>query len=180
MRKSFTLIELIVVIGIIAVLSALGATSYTGFQKNARDTRRKQDLKTITSAINQYYARYNRFPPAVNAATTCADNTWCCVDSTQGESWISGLVPTFIEKLPQDPVNNAADSLNTDDGYSYMYCALHQDGQTYDLITRLENKDDPDRCEIKNYKINDKIWEPCSSGQPDHRKYIYDFSPDQQ
>src|SRR3989344_5445664 len=152
MRKSFTLIELIVVIGIIAVLSALGASSYSGFQKNARDTRRKQDLKTITSALNQYYAANN---------------------------WIPALVPTYIEALPIDPINNGAPSwTETAVYYSYSYGNVSPDGQQYDLTTRLENTQDPDRCAIKAYRwwytTTPNYW--CTNGAT-YSPQIYEYSP---
>lgn len=52
----FTLIELMVVIGIIAVLSAAGLVVFSGVQKNARDTKRKEDVQAIAKA---YEFRYN-------------------------------------------------------------------------------------------------------------------------
>ncbi len=55
-KKGFTLLEILVVIGIITVLMSLGAASYTTAQKKARDARKKGDLKTIQSAMEQYYS----------------------------------------------------------------------------------------------------------------------------
>ena len=174
MRKSFTLIELIIVIGIIAVLSALGATSYSGFQKNARDTRRKADLETITSALNAYYAVNNRYP----AAGTCAAGvaiTTCSVNSTSSSSWISALVTSgYLEALPQDPINNAAAPWDaTNNNYSYAYGGVDTNGQNYDLTARLENTDDPDRCGIKNYKYTPTKTAWCGS----YSNQIYEHSP---
>ncbi len=56
-RKGFTLIEILVVITIIAVLTAIGVISYSSMQKNARDARRKGDMKTLQNALEQYYSQ---------------------------------------------------------------------------------------------------------------------------
>jgi prepilin-type N-terminal cleavage/methylation domain-containing protein len=60
-RKSsgFTLIELLVVIAIIAVMATIGALIYTGFQKNARDAKRKVDIDAIASAMESNYGQVN-------------------------------------------------------------------------------------------------------------------------
>jgi len=55
-KKGFTLIEILVVITIIAVLTAIAVISYSSTQKNARDARRKGDMRTIQNAFEQYYS----------------------------------------------------------------------------------------------------------------------------
>jgi len=55
-KLAFTLLEMLVVIGIISILVAMGAISYSTAQKKARDAKRKQDLKTIQNALEQYYS----------------------------------------------------------------------------------------------------------------------------
>lgn len=49
--KGFTLVELLVVITIIAVLSVIGITVFTGFQKNARDAKRRGDIEAISKGF---------------------------------------------------------------------------------------------------------------------------------
>ncbi len=171
MRKSFTLIELIVVIGIIALLSALGVSSYSGFQQTARDSRRKADLEIITNALNSYYAANGRFPPSAG---------W--VYSTSGaNNWIPGLVPTYIESLPIDPINvveNASGGAGpwnaTYANYVYAYGVVSTDGQQYDLNARLENTSDPDRCGAKNYYFH---WNPKQLWCGSYTTQIYEVSP---
>ncbi|MCX7881309.1 MAG: prepilin-type N-terminal cleavage/methylation domain-containing protein [Patescibacteria group bacterium] len=55
-KKAFTLLEMLVVIGIIAIILSLGSVSYSTAQKKARDAKRKQDLKAIQNALEQYYS----------------------------------------------------------------------------------------------------------------------------
>ncbi len=97
-RKNFgfTLFELLVVISIIAALVAVVSTSYASAQKRARDATRRQDIKAVQKAIEQYRAVNNKYPAGCNPGDTylpgglpsdpkpgqsyswqCADNSYC-------------------------------------------------------------------------------------------------------
>lgn len=76
--KGFSLIELLVVISIIGVLLIFATVSYDSMQKKARDTRRKDDIKKIQAAYEQYFALCGGAYPlpdnnAVPENITCAD-----------------------------------------------------------------------------------------------------------
>jgi len=58
----FTLVEMLVVISIISILSAVLAGGYSNSQKSARDATRKINLKSISDALNSYYADNGRYP----------------------------------------------------------------------------------------------------------------------
>src|ERR1035437_10377472 len=58
----FTLVELMVVISIIAILSMIGLTIYTSAQKSARDGKRRADLLTIQTALEQYRVEHGQCP----------------------------------------------------------------------------------------------------------------------
>ncbi|KKP86826.1 MAG: Fimbrial protein [Candidatus Roizmanbacteria bacterium GW2011_GWA2_35_8] len=76
MKKSFTLLEMLVVIGIIAVLVSVGVSSYSTVQKKARDAKRKSDLKTIQSAMEQYYSVCGyKYPGSLSTSIYCASPT---------------------------------------------------------------------------------------------------------
>lgn len=66
-NSGFTLIELLVTIAIIAVLMAVGIVAYSGVQKNARDTKRQADLRSIQAAFQQYYADQIYFPQTLGS-----------------------------------------------------------------------------------------------------------------
>lgn len=64
MKKAFTLIELLVVISIIGTLIAIISVNFTTAQKQARDSRRKEDVSSIQTALEQHYAVNNSYPSA--------------------------------------------------------------------------------------------------------------------
>jgi len=69
-EAGFTLFELLVVISIIAVLIAVISTSYAAAQKRARDTRRRQDIKAVQKALEQYRAINSTYPLDCNPGST--------------------------------------------------------------------------------------------------------------
>jgi len=60
--KGFTLIELLVVIAIISILAGLLLPAVNGVRKKGYETQAKVDVKSLETAIRQYYAEYGRFP----------------------------------------------------------------------------------------------------------------------
>mgnify|MGYP001563880470 FL=1 len=65
LKKSFTLLEMLVVIGIIAILVSLGFASYSTVQKKARDAKRKGDLSAMQKVLEQCYSLNSFAYPAI-------------------------------------------------------------------------------------------------------------------
>lgn len=61
-NKGFTLIELLVTASIIGVLMLVGIITYSNSRLKAKDSRRREDLLTIQSAMEQYYAIQGQYP----------------------------------------------------------------------------------------------------------------------
>lgn len=76
MKKSFTLLEMLVVIGIISVLVSMGFASYSTAQKKARDAKRQADLKSFQSAMEQCYSVNTYAYPTITGGgtTSIAEN----------------------------------------------------------------------------------------------------------
>lgn len=68
-KTGFTLIELLVVISILGVLATIGITSLTGSMSRGRDTRRKEELRQLKSALRLYYADYTKYPADVGGTS---------------------------------------------------------------------------------------------------------------
>jgi len=113
---AFTLIEILVVIAIIGILAVLAMVSYSGSQKQARDTQRKSDLKQYQTALESYAGKNGGLFPIVTGSM--ADVCSSYLDSS----------------CPDDPLLN-------DEGDEYKYTYTSINGLTYTLTASMESKD---------------------------------------
>ncbi len=100
--RGFTLIELMVAFTIIAVLSAIGLVVYSSVLKQGRDSKRQSDLRSIQSAVEQYFADQFYYPSAI----------------TFNGGALSAGGKTYLNTVPVDPLNsNAYSYVPTSSGY---------------------------------------------------------------
>lgn len=66
-NKSFTLVELLIVVGIVGILAGLivAAINPNLLRQKARDANRKKDISVLSEAVGQYYADNNAYPAAL-------------------------------------------------------------------------------------------------------------------
>jgi len=143
--KAFTMIELLVVIAIVGILSALITPAVQSMMQDGRDTERKAELNTLRKAI---WMQSN-----MGSLGYPIETSWCCVDEAGDcPNLASALVPTYISKLPSDPMYN----LNNKE-FCYMY---KSNGITFDLYAKLEKKGSvslsPDQVKISETQTCDE------------------------
>ncbi len=140
LKKGFTMIELLVVVSIIGLLAALALVSFTGSQKQARDSARKSDLRQYSTSLEGFANKNDGLYPmyAVASGVTASSPTGLCGD-------------LGLETCPEDPKNS------NDPSYYYRYQSdgAASDGSAtatdYVLWGILENSTD--------------YWVVCSTGQ---------------
>lgn len=105
--KSFTLIELLIVIVIIGILAASLIYKINGIQWRSRDIQRMTDLKQMQTALELYYAENNNYPETFSKFINWYLWWYDCgyYDNADGD-YIPGLVPNYITMLPSDPKGN--------------------------------------------------------------------------
>ncbi|HUV43040.1 MAG TPA: type II secretion system protein [Patescibacteria group bacterium] len=116
MKKGFTLIELLVVISIIGILASLTFVSYSGAQKQTRDTQRRSDLSQYRNGLENYAASNNGLYPV---HTSKYDVAGFCGSGAD--------LDEFISDCPTDPTT----------GKKYYYISDLQ-GTAYILYADLE------------------------------------------
>lgn len=115
-NKGFTLVELMIVITVIAILATIGVMSFNRVQKQARDTKRKGDLRALYTALQAYYTENQFSYPAT----------------------LAGLTPTFIPSVPTDPIPAQSYVYNYGT-YSYSICAQSETGGASYWVVSTKN-----------------------------------------
>lgn len=107
-KKGFTLVELMVVITVIAILMTIAVVSFTRIQKQARDTKRKSDLRTLATALQAYFTENMSYPASAD--------------------WQSALTPNYIPNIPAAPAGvtgpySTYTYLSGANNFTYALCA---------------------------------------------------------
>ena len=142
MKKNFgfTLVELLVVISVIGILASIILVSFTGSQKQARDTQRKSDLRQYQLALENFANKSNGLYPRRNS-TVSANSTLC-----------DDLVLTTCPSDPREGKDTAFD-----DNYKYQSNGILSDGTATASIYVLWGK-------IENVTTT-TYWVVCSNGK---------------
>jgi type II secretion system protein G len=114
-KKSFTLIEILIVIVILGILTSLISGNFISSLKKGRDARRKSDLKQIQNALEMYYEDKKTYPTSISFGNKLCETTSC----VSGEK-------IYMQKVPNDPNSN----------FTYYY---QSDGTYYRLYSCIEN-----------------------------------------
>ncbi|MDO8570480.1 MAG: prepilin-type N-terminal cleavage/methylation domain-containing protein [Candidatus Daviesbacteria bacterium] len=134
--NGFTLVELLVVIAIIAILVSISIGVFAGLQKSGRDAKRKSDLATIQSALEQYHADQNVYPAnVVTAGTSLTNRMGINPTPVTTKTYLATMpkevnpTPYVYEKNPTSCDNTMSDSSKYCTKYC-LYATLENPGPT--------------------------------------------------
>ena len=146
---SFTLVELIVVISILAILGVIGFTVWSGYNSNARDSTRVEDLSNIQKSLAIVTTAGTKYP--------LPDNGVSIYDSgvllrTQGYAGKNVLTSAKFNGTGQDPLDSTY--------YTYSVNGA-QTGMT--LMAYLEN--------VSNLTLTSYVDTPTPTAHADTPSY---------
>lgn len=148
-NKGFSFIELMVVMLIIVFLARVILAMVNKSRGSVRDKVRKETLVQLRNALQNYFDVNASYPSTGGAYLSSESGD---LISNNGGNWIPGLAPTYISKLPTDPLGGlstvAAANCN---GYkrSFVY---RSDGYSYKLMSN---------CAAEGtYSATDQFYDP--------------------
>ncbi|MCL4339424.1 type II secretion system GspH family protein [Patescibacteria group bacterium] len=121
-NHGFTLIELLIVVAIMAILSTMVISNFTNSLKQARDSKRKQDLNKLARVMEDYYNDHQHYPPP--------DMMGGMIGAAWGTKFFN-----YPFDLPKDPSSPS---------FNYYYMSDPQSYNFYAIFARLEITNDPD------------------------------------
>lgn len=127
-RKSFTLIEMIIVISIISILVAITVISMRAAQVKDRDSKRMEDINTINTALQNYGLLDNHQYPY----SGCTGSTNTVLDS----NFKSVLTPQYLHDMPTDP----STPTSTYDNEQYVYLSTDSASKIVDFTSCTVNQ----------------------------------------
>ena len=159
--NGFTLLELLIVIAILGILAtiALMILKPAFLFGQSRNVQRKNDLKQIQAALQNYYADNGSYPVVAG---------WSGEPSGYGglpTSYIPGLVPNYIKKLPNDPLaGQSYPPCNNGASTGYLY---YSNGTDYKVLSH---------CAYENpYPISSSsIPNSCNAAYPGSEDPFFD------
>lgn len=101
-KRSFTLVEVLVVAGIIGVISSVAILNFSRIRARSRDHKRKADLLLVQTALELHFATNRTYPipnPCGGSPVTPVGGVYYCSDPT---NYVPTLAPQFIPVLPVD------------------------------------------------------------------------------
>ncbi len=160
---------MLIVIVIIGILAAALVPRLTSVQERARDTKRKTDLRNIYNALEIYFVDNTTYPLPY-AWASYNTNHYTYSTSTGWSAFISG----YMTSVPVDPINTPGGVAFGATTRTYTYYGVYNSPKhTYDLLTKLENPNDPDRCAVQWRKFLNDTNDWCGP----YSWSIYDLSP---
>lgn len=129
--RSFTMIELMVVISVILVLTAFTIYALGPARAKSRDSRRITDASLIMTALDQYYTSNLRIYPTADPPDP-TELRYFAIEINEN-SFLSGSssLAEYLSPIPKDPISNSE--------YRYIYVYRGDGKKAAVIVDKLES-----------------------------------------
>ncbi len=105
-RKGFTLVEIVIVMAIIAILAALVVGAIGIARKQARDTQRINDMRTLQTAMEAYASSHGGKYYDTGGKLVClgVPSTEQCWGGPYGSDALNTALAPYLANIPKDPL----------------------------------------------------------------------------
>ena len=114
--RGFTLIELLITISIIAILAAIGLMAFSTALKQGRNSKRQSDIRSIQSALEQYFADQFYYP--LYNVSSCSNGRVAFNASSPCKLTDPSNTKTYMNSVPIDPLSSNPQYLYVPFNYS--------------------------------------------------------------
>lgn len=130
-NQGFTLMELLIVMVILSILVAIATGAYASSSRRGRDNRRKNDLRSLSTALETYFGDKGRYPSGTGGVIMgCGSgDTSACPWGDTATGFRDQYGTLYMVLMPQDPLSTQ----------TYYYVSS---GTDYKIYTKLENVND--------------------------------------
>jgi len=141
------------VVGLDGSIEEVGLPEKVSARAKARDAKRIADLRQMQTALALFYDSYGYYPSARDQSSCggWGGRSSSAVTDCGGQQWLTSDTKfnAFMPNVPADPINK---KWYAEDGaYTYTYTGGTND---YDLRALLEVSTNPNRCEMKCYRVH--------------------------
>lgn len=155
-QSGMTKNEFLVVLAMLAAVVLISLPNFQTSRVQARDVQRKNDLKHIRAALENYFKDFNAYPRSRDGRILACGNENELRSCEWGEDLVRDIrdpvYPPYINPLPRDPLSP---------GHSYIYIS---NTRNFQLFASLEDRDDDEynkEVAERGLKCGDKV---CNFG----------------
>ncbi len=154
MKKSFTLVEILIVVAILGILAAIVLPTFQDHITEAKEAAAKDNLRILRNAIEIYAAQHNNVPPGYINGDTEGDPTytvyWLQMMDASNAAGQTAAVGTpgyeygpYLSEYPENPFNGFSFVAMVPNGESFPAEPTGEYGWVYQPRTKTIKLDWP-------------------------------------
>ena len=152
MKKSFTLVELLIVVSILGILAAIVVPTFQSHIQLAKESAAKDNLRILRNAIELYTSQHNDAPPGYPMADTSLEPVyvWFLFQMRTVTNVYGQIVPIgtpgygpYLLDMPKNPYNDEDSVMILQNSASFPQQPSGTSGWIYHAATKTIKLDWP-------------------------------------